>query len=51
MKKNLSTLRVVGDEEGTVLPALSAGLQLAFADVAELAREGLQAMSVASVCE
>ena len=47
MKKNVSTLRVVGDDDATVLPALSAELQLAFADVAELAREGLLAMSVA----
>ena len=48
MKKTVSTLRVVGDDDATtVLPALSAELQLAFADVAELAREGLLAMSVA----
>ncbi len=48
MMKNVSTLRVVGDDDATtVLPALSAELQLAFADVAELAREGLLAMSVA----
>ena len=49
MKKTVSTLRVVGDDDATtVLPALSAELQLAFADVAELAREGLLAMSVAA---
>ncbi len=48
MKKTVSTLRVVGDNDATtVLPALSAELQLAFAGVAELAREGLLAMSVA----
>jgi len=48
VKKTVSTLRVVGDDDATtVLPALSADLQLAFADVAELAREGLLAMSVA----
>ena len=47
MKKNVSTLRVVTDDDVTVLPTLSADLQLAFADVAELAREGLLAMSVA----
>lgn len=45
--KTVSTLRVVGDDDATVLPTLSAELQLAFADVAELAREGLLAMSVA----
>ena len=49
MKKTVSTLRVVGDDDATTtaVPALSAELQLAFADVAELAREGLLAMSVA----
>jgi len=48
MKKNVSSLSVVGGDDAiTVLPALSAELQLAFADVAELAREGLLAMSVA----
>jgi transposase-like protein len=48
VNKTVSTLRVVGDDDATtVLPALSAELQLAFADVAELAREGLLAMSVA----
>ncbi len=37
--KNVSTLRVVGDDDATtVLPALSAELQLDFADVAELVR-------------
>ena len=40
-------MRVVGDDDATVLPALSAELQLAFADVADMAREGLLAMSVA----
>jgi transposase-like protein len=40
-------LRVVGDDDAAIVPALSAELQLAFADVAELAREGLLAMSVA----
>ena len=47
MKKNVSTLHVVADDDVPVLPTLSAELQLAFADVAELAREGLLAMSVA----
>jgi putative transposase len=47
VKKNVSTLRVVGDDDTTVVPALSAELQLAFADVAGAAREGLLAMSVA----
>lgn len=47
MKKNVSTLHVVADDDGPVPPRLSAELQLAYADVAELAREGLLAMSVA----
>lgn len=47
MKKNVSTLHVVADDDVPVLPTLSAELQLAFADVAELAREGLLAMSAA----
>ena len=48
MKKTVSTLRVVGDDHATtVLPALSAELQVAFGDIATVAREGLLAMSVA----
>lgn len=47
MKKNVSTLHVVADDDVPVLPTVSAELQLAFADAAELAREGLLAMSVA----
>jgi putative transposase len=43
MNKTVSTLRPVGDDEA---PELSAELQLAMADVAALAREGLLAMSV-----
>ena len=43
MNKTLSTLRPVGDDE---TPELSAELQLAMADVAALAREGLLAMSL-----
>ena len=43
MNKTVSTLRPVGDDES---PELSAELQLAMADVAALAREGLLAMSV-----
>ncbi|MBA2495629.1 MAG: transposase, partial [Acidimicrobiia bacterium] len=47
MKKTVSTLRVVGDDDAPVLPALSAELQVAFGDIATVAREGLLAMSVA----
>lgn len=47
MRKNVSTVHVVADDDATVVPALSAELQTAFADVAELAREGLLAMSAA----
>ncbi|CAN5179217.1 IS256-like element ISRba9 family transposase [soil metagenome] len=43
MNKTVPTLRPVGDHES---PELSAELQLAMADVAALAREGLLAMSV-----
>ena len=46
MNKTVSTLRPVGDDEPAARRELSAELQLAFTDVAELAREGLLAMSV-----
>ncbi len=46
MSKTVSTLRPVGDDAAGDRPELSAELQLAFTDVAELAREGLLAMSV-----
>jgi putative transposase len=46
MTKTVSTLRTVDDDAPGDRPELSAELQLAFADVAELAREGLLAMSV-----
>ncbi len=44
--KTVSTLQAVVDDEPATPAALSAELQLAFTDVAELAREGLLAMSV-----
>lgn len=44
--KTVPTLQAVGDDGPAAGPALSAELQLAFSDVAELAREGLLAMSV-----
>jgi transposase-like protein len=44
--KTVSTLQAVVDDEPATPTALSAELQLAFTDVAELAREGLLAMSV-----
>ena len=46
MSRTVSTLRPVGDDAAGEGPELSAELQLAFTDVAELAREGLLAMSV-----
>lgn len=46
MSKTVSILRPAGDDAAGEGPELSAELQLAFADVAELAREGLLAMSV-----
>jgi putative transposase len=46
MSKTVSTLRPAGDDAAGDRPELSADLQLAFTDVAELAREGLLAMSV-----
>jgi putative transposase len=46
MSKTVSTLRPVGDHAPGEAAELSAELQLAFTDVAELAREGLLAMSV-----
>lgn len=46
MSKTVSTLRSAGDDATGDRPELSAELQLAFTDVAELAREGLLAMSV-----
>lgn len=48
VKKTVSTLRVVGDDDATTaLPALPAELQVAFGDIAAGARDGLLAMSVA----
>ena len=44
--KTVPTLQAVSDDGPAARPALSAELQLAFTDVAELAREGLPAMSV-----
>ncbi len=44
--KTVPTLQAVSDDGPAARPALSAELQLAFTDVAELAREGLLAMSV-----
>ena len=46
-KKNLPAVRLIDRDEAPELPELSAELRVAFAEVANAAREGLLAMSVA----
>lgn len=44
--KNVSAVRLVERDEATLLPELSEELRVAFAQIADVAREGLLAMSV-----
>lgn len=46
-RKNLPAVRLIDRDEAPELPELSAELRIAFAEVADAAREGLLAMSVA----
>ena len=48
MKKNLPAVRLIDRDEAPELPELSEEMRIAFAEVADSAREGLLAMSVAA---